>query len=250
MVIRFTTLKTNEEVNLKAVNEYEVGGKRNIIIFEDGKKINFSDLKRYLMREYKARYKSIDWSLVEEEQSKVEKPVKKDRSSKEKPAIEKPPTKLYTPEKEGGDKDARVEGHIADSEIKRVEELEGALPETPTEEQPATVPQAGEHGDVGAGDQHIGGEGMGSGVPGESRVGTAGENKGAGGGSSEGVGSGGTPERAGGERGLNYRINTQDDLGGGTPKKAFGDNVEAVKLLKKIESENRKATADEQKNPC
>lgn len=161
--------------------------------------------------------------------------------------VEKPSTKVYTSKKKGGGKNVRVEKPGADSQVEGSEKLEGDVPEPPTEERPNTVPQAGEHGDSGSGDQRSGGAGVEPSVTGNTGVDAAGKDEGAGGGDSEGVGAGGTSERTGRERGLNYRINTQDDLGGGTPKKAFGDNVEAVKLLKKIESENRKATADEQK---
>lgn len=45
----------------------------------------------------------------------------------------------------------------------------------------------------------------------------------------------------------NYRITTDDQIGVGTPKEKYRNNIAAIKLLKKIESENRKATPEEQK---
>ena len=44
---------------------------------------------------------------------------------------------------------------------------------------------------------------------------------------------------------INYRI-TDDDLGVGGAKTKFKNNVEAIRILKKIESEDRRATTDEQ----
>ena len=44
---------------------------------------------------------------------------------------------------------------------------------------------------------------------------------------------------------LNYQIE-DEQLGNGTPKERYKFNIEAIKLLKDIESEQRKATADEQ----
>lgn len=46
--------------------------------------------------------------------------------------------------------------------------------------------------------------------------------------------------------GLNYRITKKDDIGIKGKKQAFKDNVAAIKLLKQIEEEGRKATAKEQ----
>ena len=42
-----------------------------------------------------------------------------------------------------------------------------------------------------------------------------------------------------------YKI-TNDDLGVGTPRERFGNNIEAIKVLKKCEEENRFATSEEQ----
>ncbi len=44
----------------------------------------------------------------------------------------------------------------------------------------------------------------------------------------------------------NYRITDADQIGVGSPKEKYRNNVQAIKLLKKIESENRKATPEEQ----
>ena len=44
---------------------------------------------------------------------------------------------------------------------------------------------------------------------------------------------------------INYHI-TDKDIGAGTPRERYRNNVEAIKTLKKIESENRLATKDEQ----
>lgn len=44
---------------------------------------------------------------------------------------------------------------------------------------------------------------------------------------------------------INYKI-TDDNLGVGTPKERFNNNIEAIKVLKKCESENRLATNEEQ----
>ena len=44
---------------------------------------------------------------------------------------------------------------------------------------------------------------------------------------------------------VNFHI-TDDDLGIGTAKKKFRRNVEAIRTLEKIESENRIATPEEQ----
>lgn len=227
--------------------------------------IPMEELKEFLKQESKegrAVLSTGDWSLAspEERQGAIYFEGETDKFRQKIPHllvkfievdktqdIEKPSTKVYTSKKKGGGKNVRVEKPGADSQVEGSEKLEGDVPETPTEERPNTVPQAGEHGDSGSGDQRSGGAGVEPSVTGNTGVDVAGKDEGAGGGDSEGVGAGGTSERTGRERGLNYRINTQDDLGGGTPKKAFGDNVEAVKLLKKIESENRKATADEQK---
>ena len=45
---------------------------------------------------------------------------------------------------------------------------------------------------------------------------------------------------------VNFHI-TDDDLGIGTAKEKFRRNVEAIRTLEKIESENRIATPEEQK---
>lgn len=44
---------------------------------------------------------------------------------------------------------------------------------------------------------------------------------------------------------INYKI-TDDNLGVGTPKERFNNNIEAIKVLKKCENENRLATKEEQ----
>lgn len=44
---------------------------------------------------------------------------------------------------------------------------------------------------------------------------------------------------------INYKI-IDDNLGVGTPKERFANNIEAIKILKKCEDENRLATKDEQ----
>ncbi|MEK7097299.1 MAG: hypothetical protein AAB906_00450, partial [Patescibacteria group bacterium] len=46
---------------------------------------------------------------------------------------------------------------------------------------------------------------------------------------------------------LNHRISAEDDLGAGGPVEKYKGNVEALKLLKLLESEGRFATAAEQK---
>jgi len=46
--------------------------------------------------------------------------------------------------------------------------------------------------------------------------------------------------------GSDYRITPEDHIGEGSLKAKYGDNVKAVKLLKQIESEQRRATPDEQ----
>lgn len=46
---------------------------------------------------------------------------------------------------------------------------------------------------------------------------------------------------------INYKYNEQDEIGEGGLKTKFKNNIEAIKTLKKIESENRLATNEEQK---
>ena len=49
---------------------------------------------------------------------------------------------------------------------------------------------------------------------------------------------------------IDYSYSASDDIGAGGPKVKFQSNLEAIKLLKQIEDENRLATADEQKILC
>ncbi|NPV80789.1 MAG: DEAD/DEAH box helicase family protein [Firmicutes bacterium] len=50
-----------------------------------------------------------------------------------------------------------------------------------------------------------------------------------------------------GERGVNYRISNEDRIGEGGAKTKYRANVEAIRLLKQLESEGRQATPEEQK---
>ena len=45
----------------------------------------------------------------------------------------------------------------------------------------------------------------------------------------------------------NCTITDEDEIGNGGPKAKYKNNIEAIKLLKQIETENRQATPDEQK---
>jgi hypothetical protein len=47
--------------------------------------------------------------------------------------------------------------------------------------------------------------------------------------------------------GHNFTITDEDEIGNGGPKAKYKNNIEAIKLLKQIETENRQATPDEQK---
>lgn len=50
-----------------------------------------------------------------------------------------------------------------------------------------------------------------------------------------------------GEQGAgNYRLTSEDELENRSPKQKFNDNIQAIELLRKIEKEGRKATAEEQ----